>query len=142
MEKIPQTSRELAELLTTSMWNTKAEFLEVAPTLIDAWVQVREAQLMLGLQQAERQELYTLMQQWGRNDDILYQKVREWVEAKLAALQSERDALREALLELVHQIDLSGAIDDHGHELKNLEALRVARNELSIPASGEPARKP
>lgn len=30
----------------------------------------------------ERQELFTLMQQWGRKPDILYQKVREWIEDK------------------------------------------------------------
>ena len=31
---------------------------------------------------AERQELYTLMGQWGRKPEILYQKVREWIEDK------------------------------------------------------------
>lgn len=33
---------------------------------------------------AERQELYTLMGQWGRKPEILYQKVREWIEDKKA----------------------------------------------------------
>jgi hypothetical protein len=33
----------------------------------------------------------------------------------------------EALRELVRQIDLSNAVDDHGHELKKLQALADAR---------------
>lgn len=30
----------------------------------------------------ERQELYALMAHWGRDGDILYQKVREWIEGR------------------------------------------------------------
>ena len=33
----------------------------------------------------------------------------------------------EALRELVRQIGLCNAVDDHGHELKNLQALADAR---------------
>jgi hypothetical protein len=34
----------------------------------------------------------------------------------------------DALRELVRQIDLSNALDDHGHELKNLRALADAKH--------------
>jgi hypothetical protein len=32
-----------------------------------------------------------------------------------------------ALRELAHQVEISNAVDDHGHELKNLKALHDAR---------------
>ncbi len=36
-----------------------------------------------------------------------------------------------ALAELAHQVEISGAIDDHGHPIKNLRALTVAREALA-----------
>jgi hypothetical protein len=116
----------------------------------------------------ERQELYTLMQQWGCNDDILYQKVREWVEARIAALQLERDALRIASSSGVVSIDKIGtprepAIVDgcEGYpcvccdKKPTTKHLRLrwtyyplcndcweTLSQALTPVSGEPARKP
>ncbi len=76
--------------------------------------------------------------------------IREWIETQKAEvarlsnverdlaegnrqnflLLAERDRLREALRVLVDQIDRSNAIDDHGHELKNLKALADAHAAL------------
>ncbi len=53
---------------------------------------------------AERQELYTLMGQWGRNPDILYQKVREWIEDKKAP-----EWVAEARLEAAEWVQLPEA---------------------------------
>jgi len=39
--------------------------------------------------------------------------------------------LLEALENLCNQIEIGNAIDDHGHELKNLQALYVARNVIA-----------
>ena len=35
--------------------------------------------------------------------------------------------LEQALRELANQVEISGAVDDHGHPLKNLQALVDAR---------------
>ena len=49
-----------------------------------------------------------------------------------ATLIAAAPAIVEALEELVRQIDLSNAIDDHGHKVKNFRALSVARAALSL----------
>ena len=42
--------------------------------------------------------------------------------------------LRTALKELVRQVEISNAVDDHGHLLKNLKALADAKELLNEPA--------
>src|SRR6266404_2779830 len=92
----------------------------------------------------ERQELYTLMQQWGRNEDIRYQKVREWVEPKMAALQLERDALSEALRTGHEIVSSAYAHVSHGGPTREEAGAWIdkAAALLYPVASGEPARKP
>jgi chromosome segregation ATPase len=45
-------------------------------------------------------------------------------------LNEANERLRAALTNLVVQVDRSNAVDDHGHELKNLAALADAREAL------------
>jgi hypothetical protein len=45
-------------------------------------------------------------------------------------LNEANERLRSVLTNLVVQVDRSNAVDDHGHELKNLAALADAREAL------------
>lgn len=40
--------------------------------------------------------------------------------------------VREPLRELIRQIEISNAVDDHGHSLKNLKALADAKAALAL----------
>lgn len=51
----------------------------------------------------------------------------ECVESANAQLIAAAPDLFDTLKALVHQIDLGKAVDDHGHELKNLKALNDAK---------------
>lgn len=60
---------------------------------------------------------------------------RHWNAAKADSAQ-EGERLRTLLDELCHQVEISGGIDTQGHEMKNLEALKLARAALAAQ-SGE-----
>jgi hypothetical protein len=65
-------------------------------------------------------------------DTIRALEARDANSELLAALQSACNHMRaapellNALKELAHQVQISNAIDDHGHALKNLKALHDA----------------
>jgi hypothetical protein len=51
------------------------------------------------------------------------------------------EQILEALKELAHQVRISNAVDDHGHELKNLKALHDAERVLAV-ALHQPEKTP
>jgi hypothetical protein len=81
---------------------------------------------------AERQELYTLMGQWGRKPEILYQKVREWIEDKKAPewLATAHAEALQAAADCVDSVFMLGAVPP-----VNLSAM--IRN--IVPASSQRA---
>jgi chromosome segregation ATPase len=54
-----------------------------------------------------------------------------------ARLRAENERLRRASAELARQIEISGGIDDQGHEMKNLQALRILRALLADTGEGK-----
>lgn len=57
------------------------------------------------------------------------------LESQLTAANERVAGLEEALSGLCRQVEISGGIDDHGHEMKNLQALKVGRALLTPPAA-------
>jgi len=58
--------------------------------------------------------------------------------AALDAMRQERERLQGLLRELVRRVDLSNAVDYHGHELKHLKVLANAR---AVLAPSDPAKE-
>ena len=75
-------------------------------------------------------ELAEARQQSGDDRRASLEFVRERDQAR-----EPRDTLRELLQELVRQVELSRAIDVHGHELKSLKALHDAQSALVFAPS-------
>jgi hypothetical protein len=78
---------------------------------------------------AERQELYTLMDQWGRNKDVLYQKVRDWIESHEFAALAVKDAEIKALKAMIPQC-LPAACRDEYLWRKELSKVQAERDRL------------
>ncbi len=62
----------------------------------------------------ERQELFTLMGQWGRDSNIAYQKVREWIESR----EAEHDARLLEPMERLPERILGYSRDSAGYQAK------------------------
>lgn len=87
---------------------------------------VKELEAKLAEVESERQQDESRNEEHWQAAMAMSEKHRKnWVEA----CQS-RDRLREALRCLVDQVDKSEAIDSHGHQLRNLQALHVAKQAL------------
>ena len=63
----------------------------------------------------------------GEHDAEFLAHAREDIPHLLALV----DDLAGALRELVRQVKISGAMDEHGHDLKNLQAVHMARAALA-----------
>jgi hypothetical protein len=54
-------------------------------------------------------------------------------------MSNQTPDLLTALQNLVHQVEISNAVDDHGHALKNLQALEDARKAIAVyPTDDDP----
>jgi|WetSurMetagenome_2_1015567.scaffolds.fasta_scaffold10394_3 hypothetical protein len=99
-----------------------------------------EAQLVKALRDVTRLE--TERNSWQEGYDLLAATKH----SALQQIQSQAELigkLRDLAGKLTHQIRISGAVDDHGHDLRNLKALHDMEAGLALPVpSPASAAKP